>query len=113
MRAVSIMKHRTVIERVIRSSDTGGGFNKLWSSIATDIRCFAWYVSGVMVSTSTGTKVVDTRMVMVPLATDIHEGDRLKSVTSKNGQVLFDGPLMVDAVGERPDHLLLTTRKVA
>jgi len=49
----------------------------------------------------------------MPKGTDIHEGDRLISITNRLGVVIFDGPLIVDAVGERVNHLQLTTRRIA
>lgn len=114
MKTRFMMRHRTTIERNTPASDGGGGYTESWSTIASSQPCHAWYISTDEPVTSDRPGTIDTRAILMPLGTDIHEGDRLLSVTNRTGtKTIFDGPLSVDAVGERPDHLRLTTRKIA
>jgi len=112
MKTRHIMTYRTSVERVTRTSDGGGGFTDTWNVVVSNLPCYAWYVAGVEIAAAYGIEVIDTRVVLVPLATDVHAGDRFSSVNDRKGTVLFGGPLMVDNVGERIDHMMVTTRRI-
>lgn len=113
MRAVNTMTYRTAIERDTLTTDGGGGFTEQWDTSSADVRCRAWYQAGQYLVLEGRPQMIDVRIVLVPLGTDVKEGDRLPAVTDRKGKVIFDGPLMVDAVGEFPDHLRLTTRRIS
>lgn len=111
------MIHRTSVERSVPTSDGGGGYTETWTPLAVGIPCRAWYIGSQEPVHSDRPGVVDMRAVLVPSDTDVREGDRLPSVLNRKGETLFDGPLVVDAVGERLndgkiDCLRLTTRRI-
>lgn len=112
MNTRSVMRYRTVIERKTSTSDNAGGFDESWNAVQSDVPCYAWYVSSRTAVLSDRPSASEIRFVLVPYGTDIHIGDRLAAVTTRLATVIFDGPLIVDAVGEREDHLALTTRKI-
>lgn len=107
------MFHRTTLERVTRTADTGGGYTDAWSNTVVDSPCRAWFSDTVEQVVGNRPTVLDRRAVLVPLGIDVREGDRLQSVRNRKGTVLFDGPLVVDSVAERTDHLQLLTRKIS
>lgn len=104
------MLHRATIERATSTSDTGGGYTKAWSTVETDVPCRAWSVSATEVVASGRPESINTRLVIVPRNTDVKVGDRLGSITDRQNRLLFTGPLMVDAINEKPDHLQLTSQ---
>jgi Phage head-tail joining protein len=106
------MKYRATIQRVTRTSDNGGGYSDSWSSSSPNVPCFAWTLGTREVILSGRPGVQNTRVVLMSKSTDIQEGDRLVSVNNRQGVVVFDGPLVVDSVDERPDHLRLLTRRI-
>lgn len=112
MKPRQAMIFRTEVQRVTRSSDSGGGFDDSWAVVDSSVPCYAWPVSTRELVSSARPEVEHIRTVLVPPSTDVTEGDRLTSVTRKNGTVLYDGPLMVTGVSEYTDYFRLTTRKV-
>lgn len=109
MKAVIVMNQRAVVERSSSTSDTGGGFTKEWTTVNT-IRCRVWSVSAIEIIASGRPESINTRIVLTPRNADVKVGDRLVSITDRKGTVLFSGPLMVNAINEKPDHLQLTTQ---
>lgn len=116
MRARVLMRHRATIERNTPVSDSGGGSTSSWANIAVT-PCHAWVQTSSAQSSYIAVSgdrpgVLATRLVIVPIGTNIKVGDRLQNIQNKRGRVLFDGPMIVDDVGERKDHLSLITRKI-
>lgn len=107
-----LMRHRTVIQRNTTVSDTGGGYTDAWADIHSNVPCHAWWISSTQAVMAARPELTETRFVLVPKGTDVHPGDRLDTVKDKKGNVLFDGPLIVDSMGERKDHIQLMTRRI-
>jgi Phage head-tail joining protein len=108
----SIMTQRAAIERNTPVSDGGGGYNDSWAEIASAVPCRAWAPSARTVVFSDRPGVQDTRIVLMTKDTDVHEGDRLTSINDRKDNQVFDGPLIVDSIITRADHLSLITRKI-
>lgn len=106
------MRHRTVIERNTEASDQSGGFTDSWTSVVADVPCRAWSVNVQEIVASDRPELINTRLVLMPAGTDVRTGDRLTSVTDRQGKVLFSGPLIVDGISEKPNYVQLTTRKI-
>lgn len=113
MKPRSVMNHRTVIERKTPTSDTGGGYTEEWASVQENVPCHAWTVGAQEIVQSARPDVVKTRLVLMPNTIDVQTGDRLAPITDRKGKVLFDGPLLVDGIGEHPSYNQLTTRKIS
>lgn len=108
------LRHRCTIERRTRVSDGAGGFMETWTPIGAPVPCRAWLESRDRSgATVIGDKVVEVedRRVIVPIGTNVTDGDRIAQVTHR-GAVLFDGPMPVDSVGRHTDHLELRSREV-
>ena len=117
------MVQRTAIQRDTLTSDGGGGYTQAWNIIAT-VPCRAYQlrvrvqgttgaVGGAEEVTQTRVEVKEITAVVVPPATDVVEGDRLVSITDRLSNQYIAGPMMVDSVGQYPDHKRLTVRRVA
>lgn len=117
------MTQRTAIERSTSVSDSGGGYNKTWASLMTDVPCRAYSmrvhqpgVTGELGSEiaigGERTGVIEITGVLMPKNTGVTEGDRLVSITDRKGNVKYTGPMLVDSVGIEPDHVRLTVRRI-
>ena len=117
------LTQRTTTQRVTHTSDTGGGYTDIWNNVATSVPCRGYAlrvmaagvrgaIGGVEVITGERPGIRDVTAVLVPVGTDVQEGDRLLSITDRLGATIFTGPMMVSSVGEYPDHLRLTVRRI-
>lgn len=110
MSACSSMSHRATVERST-PANTGWGNPgpDSWAPSSVDVRCRAWYDSG-REQTGVEGKTAEVELVraIFPLGTDITSKDRLDSVRDRLGNVVFPGPLKVEAVGRRADHIPVT-----
>ncbi len=110
------MRYRATLERNQRIANPGGGHTDNWTTIATDLPCWAWLRAGSSAFSQIrqeGAKatVVDARHVTVPIGTDAQVGDRITVRNRRQTRVIFDG-LIIDGVGERVDHMHLISRKI-
>ena len=123
MKTTVAMNQRTTTQRVTHTSDTGGGFTDMWNNVATNVPCRGYplrvmaagvrgAIGGVEVVAGERPGIRDVTAVLVPVGTDVQEGDRLLSITDRLGATIFTGPMMVSSVGEYPDHLRLTVRRI-
>jgi hypothetical protein len=117
------MTQRTAISRNALASDNAGGFDDDWITVTTDTHCRGYPLRirsgggpsiGAVEEAGGGLRpgVYEFTGVLVPKGTDVQEGDRLEGITDRRGNVIFPGPMMVDAVGELIDHRRLTIRKI-
>lgn len=93
---------------------TDDGYNNplppAWVDELDDVPCRAWVSGHETVSTAGDVSVVVETKLVVPVGTDIVEGDRIVSVT-RDGAEVQPGPLSVHAVLRRRDHLEVITSK--
>lgn len=85
-----------------------------FTALAT-VPCWAWAAS--MRETGADPDKVATVqqvMAMVPRGTDVTSADQVSAITNRRNETQFAGPFLVDGEPEgRPDHLLLTLRRIA
>jgi len=88
-----------------------------WSNHLAAVPCRSWAGSsgggagsGESVTTARTAVLLDRRVV-VPLGTDVTEADRVASITYR-GTELLDGPMLIEAVVNRTDHLELILKRV-
>jgi hypothetical protein len=111
-----IFVHRCAIERNTNLGSDDGWGNPLppsWESHLEDQPCFSWPASQRAVShEGTLTAVLIEVKLLLPLGTDVTEGDRIDAISDR-GEPLYGGPLSIHAVLPRRDHIELILSKAA
>lgn len=107
------LRQRCTIERDMAVTDDAWGQPGTpdWQVHLTDVPCRAWADAGREQTDEQRIAVVVDRRVIVPAGTDVTERDRLASVTER-GSEFFDGPMAIEAVLRRRDHLELVVERV-
>jgi hypothetical protein len=109
------MIHRCTIERNTVASLVDDYKNPVppqFEALYTDVPCRGWLYIG-RTADDGKTVVVEDRRILVPLGTDVTERDHISSITDRLGAELFTGPMRIDHVGVRKDHLVLSVTEVA
>lgn len=103
----STMIHRTSIQRDTNEDTDPRGNPGIptWTDVADNVPCRVWYNRGRSVEDGKKTVRIKIREVLFPLNTDVTERDQLTDVTDRRGKTLFSGPVQIEAVGHRRDHL--------
>lgn len=111
------LTHLCTVERDANAGGTDDGWGNPqapdWQSHLADLPCRLWATHGreQVADGTTITPVADLRLI-VPLGTDVTDGDRVAAVTSR-GDTVQAGPLGVRALLPRRDHLELLLTKVS
>jgi head-tail adaptor len=110
------MRHRATVERATATPDGGGGETLGWNTHIASLPCWTWFDArreGALEETQ-GDKVtvLEDRRMIVPLGTDITEKDRIAVVKDRRGATLFAGPMRIESVGRRDDHMELYLSEV-
>jgi hypothetical protein len=105
------MTHRCLIERDaarLQSPDPYGNSGLPdWETHLENVPC-RWWFEGVRTQVEGAKELeISTRKLVVPLETDVTEDDRIAWVHDQRGRELADGPMKIDSVGHRADHLVL------
>lgn len=122
MSARDAMRQRTTIERLAAppappgEQDEWGGqptpSAATWNVLAAGVPVWSWSTLEREVLGEKAAVVEDLRAI-VPRGTDVTERDRLNGITDRRGNVVRPGPLMIEAVVNRRDHLELVLRGVS
>lgn len=108
---------RCTVERATATTDAGGGQTLTWATYLSGVRCRAWFdarrESAREAVQGSKLTVLEDRRLIVPAGTDVREGDRIASVTDRLGATLYAGPMAIESVGRRRDHLILYVREVS
>jgi hypothetical protein len=116
MTARSRMTQRAVVQRATTSGTDDSGNPNGPATWATHIAALACWLYGSTekeaVAEETTAVVTDLRL-MVPLATDVTEQDRIAGVTDRRGTVIEAGILEIDTVLQKRSHLQLSLTRVA
>ena len=83
-----------------------------WRSHVDNLPCFIWQTAGREVTDGEKVVTVDDRRMIVPLGTDVVATDRIASVTDRQGTELYAGPMRIESVARRSDHLELLIEAV-
>jgi hypothetical protein len=111
MPSTTAMTHRATIERDSNRGTASDAYGHdaapSWSTLRSEVNCRYWFEEG-STRTQVGEAVALTmRKLMVPTDTVVHEDDRILSVKDRRGRIIADGPMKIDSIGRRADHLLL------
>lgn len=105
------MTHRCLIERDasrLTSADPYGQPEAArWEGHLTNLPCRWWYEGSKTVVGDGTQKEVSTRKLIVPLGTDVTADDRIAWVHDQRGRTVADGPMRIDEIGNRADHVVL------
>jgi hypothetical protein len=114
MTARSVMRHRCTTLRDHAGPDNWGDQGPSdWEPNLTGVPCYAWLDKAErVIGTDQDVMLVEMRLLM-PLGTDVLESDRVAEVTDLHGSTtILDGPLLIDTIGRRLDHLVLLLKQV-
>lgn len=109
MSARTLMRHRCTIQRNIAAPNSWNNPGTPgWDQHITDQPCHAWFNSGrTLTPAGEEVSVLDIRLLL-PKGTDVLDTDRIENVLDRRGNVVMAGPLIIDAIGPRKDHIALT-----
>lgn len=105
----SRMIHRTTIERNTGSIDDDLGAEEIpdWDTPhLEDQPCFFYAIAGQEILEDRAVQLAKLRMLL-PLDTDVHEGDRINGVVDRLGNDIFTGIMMIRSVLPHHSHLEL------
>lgn len=105
------MRLRTAVER--KTVDPSDPYKQeSWETVAAEVPCWRWSTaSRRFTSDEAAVPIKDLRLV-VPLGTDVRGDDRIGDVVTRRGRVVQYGPVRVDVIETRTDHLELSLTEV-
>lgn len=115
MSARNVMTHRTTIRRDTTHGGAGedpygGDGVPTWTTTTTgDVSCRFWHESTRTVMDGNEATEVEVRKVMLPVGTDVTEDDQLGDVRDRRGRLIAQGPMRIDGLGRRLDHIIVTS----
>jgi hypothetical protein len=117
----NVMTHRCDIQRNSSHGGTPDGWGneqpEVWSDSIIDQPCYFWFGSneGAAVTVMDGQKAVLVQSIkmVVPLGTNVTEDDRVENVRHRHGAEIMQGPLRIDSVMQRADHVQLALTRVS
>ena len=115
MSARTAMRHRCTTQRNQAPADEWGAPGPPdWQPNLSDQPCHAWLdAARRVIGPDQDVMVVDIRLLM-PLGSDVKESDRVAQVTDRLGTTtVVAGPLLIDTIGQRKDHLVLLLKEVS
>ncbi|MBS3927090.1 MAG: head-tail adaptor protein [Sphingomonadales bacterium] len=114
MSARQRMRQRATVERQMQTNRDpfGGKGTPDWRPHIDDLPCFIWQTSGREATDGEKTVAVNDRRMIVPLDTDVTTLDRIASVTDRQGTELYAGPMRIESVARRSDHMELLIEAV-
>lgn len=116
MGARRLMTMRAHVERDANANTEdpfGGPEPPDWETLHEALPCKTWFESERQAIDSNKTAEVEDRKVIVPKGTDIRPGDRIVDVRDRRAAVIFTGPAMIGAAGNRKDHIELSLQEVS
>lgn len=116
MAARGAMNMRAAIERDANAGMTDPGGQPVppdFQPHLSGLPCRTWFEQREEITQDIRKNIViEERRMVVPLATDIIEDDRVVQVTDRLGSEIFSGSARIESVGRRQDHLALLLQKV-
>lgn len=106
------LTHRCDVERDSATDSSWGGPGEPdWESHIRDLPCYVSTSAAREPIDADRTVVVEDLRMLAPVDTDITERDRIGDVTER-GDVVFPGPMGVEAVLRFPTHLELVLERI-
>lgn len=108
--AGSRMVHRCQLQR---DANAGIADSPNFQNLGAAVPCYLWTSAGREAESTGQVTVVEDLRALIPLGTDITVTDRIATVVDRLGQTVDAGPLTVEAVLRRNDHLELVLQGVS
>ncbi|MGH7393633.1 MAG: hypothetical protein ACREM3_29890 [Candidatus Rokuibacteriota bacterium] len=115
----SRMTRRAVIERDVAtgSNPYGNAPTPNWQPLAAPVPCYVWSrVRRAVVSNNApgqpGVVLVEDLRALFPAGADVQEGDQVTNVTDRLGNIVWPGPILIEALQPRPDHVEAQLRRI-
>jgi len=112
---IGVMIHRATVER-----DTAAGANDWghppvpsYEAHLTEQRCYAWEEQSASITDTGKSVILRTVHAVMPIGTEIAEGDRISSITDRAGNRIFAGPLVVTSLARHRTHLELILERAS
>jgi hypothetical protein len=99
------MKMRANTARPTEVNDGGGGVTRSFATRLTGVPCWWSPISSSENTVAAQTGVSPTSRVFMPKGTDITEADQVTEIRDRLGVLLIQGPLRVETVIPRRNHL--------
>lgn len=114
MSARRMMTMRALVERDTQVATDAYGHKAVpsWTSHIASLACRMWFEVERHILDGDKTAALEDRKVIVPKGTDIKPGDRIANVKDRRGNIVFTGPAIIDAVGTRRDHIVVSLLEV-
>jgi hypothetical protein len=115
MGARRMMTMRAHIQRDMQVNKDPYGQPRIpdWQTLVAAEPCRTWFETERHVVDGDKTVAVENRKLIVPRDSTVLPGDRILDVKDRRGNVLFTGPALIEAVGVRKDHLVLSVAEVS
>lgn len=114
MTARMLMRHRATVQRnAAGDDDFGQAAPPDWEDHLTALPCHVWDAADRRVIKGADDIVLTDLKLIVPLGTDITPLDQVAVVVDKRGGTILPGPVLIDDVLFRADHLVCALRAVA
>lgn len=110
MSARASMIHRCTLERdAAHGTPDGYGLPSAadWRLLLAEVPCFLWSTAERELISSSKSEVIEDLRLLMPLATDVTERDRINGVKNRLGGWIRRGTLGITAVMSKHDHLEL------
>ena len=111
-------RSRMTMRAVLQVDDNAGTVDELNQPVAPDwetdrnIPCYAWTQMKKQVIDGNKLAIVEDFRAMVPRGTAIADEDRLLNITDRQGVEIFAGPIRIEAMQVRKDHLELILKTI-
>lgn len=105
------MIHRCTLERdAAHGTPDGYGLpgEAAWQLLRAAVPCFLWSTAERELISTERSEVIEDLRLLLPLATDVTERDRINGVKDRLGRWIRQGAMGITAVLAKHDHLELT-----
>ncbi len=109
-RVRSQMTHRCLIERNTQTGTDpqGNALAPTWSTHLSDQACKLWQRPDDEIIDGRRTVVAESIRLVLPVATDVTEADRVNGVTDRRGATVLAGVMNIRSVVKKASHLELS-----
>jgi hypothetical protein len=109
------MVHRCTLERdAAHGTPDGYGLpsESDWQPLLVELPCWLWSTAERELIDGEKSAVIEDLRLLVPMATDVTERDRVNGVTDRLGNPVRQGAMGITAVMSKHDHLELALKGV-
>jgi hypothetical protein len=79
----------------------------------TGVSCYFWYGGSQTVMDGARQLEIIQLNLILPLGTAVTADDRIEQVLDRRGRVVKSGPMRIDSLGSRSEHMVLSLTEVS